>query len=117
VSVVAIGYVVHLYAALRHPNSHVNPAARQARPGRSGWDHDDVTGLVSTADRAWAGGPAVTAPTLARWRPASSHVTNKPGTGHDAIDTWLLERYQLHPLERSQVRRAVFQGRQVTDPA
>jgi hypothetical protein len=39
------------------------------------------------------------------------------GVGYDAIDRWLLDHYQLPPLERWRVRKAVFQGRQVKDRA
>ena len=38
------------------------------------------------------------------------------GKGHDAIDRWLAERYQLAWRDRSRVRTAVFQGRQVEEP-
>lgn len=38
-------------------------------------------------------------------------------TGQDAIDAWLIERYQLYPLDRLLVRRAVFEGRQISTPA
>ena len=37
------------------------------------------------------------------------------GIGYDAIDKWLLDRYQLPPHDRWRVRTAVFQGRQVSD--
>jgi hypothetical protein len=37
------------------------------------------------------------------------------GVGYDAIDRWLLDRYQLSPHDRWRVREAVFQGRQVND--
>jgi hypothetical protein len=39
------------------------------------------------------------------------------GTGYDRIDKWLLTQYQLAPLDRERVRKAVFQGRQLDDPA
>jgi len=39
------------------------------------------------------------------------------GTGYDPIDRWLLEHHGLPPLDRERVRVAVFQGRQVDDPA
>ncbi len=39
------------------------------------------------------------------------------GTGYDPIDQWLLHRHGLPPLDRARVRRAVFEGRQVGDPA
>jgi hypothetical protein len=39
------------------------------------------------------------------------------GAGYDAIDKWLLDRYRLPPQDRSRVRSAVFQGRQVSDAA
>lgn len=38
-------------------------------------------------------------------------------TGQDAIDAWLIERYQLYQVDRLLVRRAVFHGRQVSTPA
>jgi hypothetical protein len=37
------------------------------------------------------------------------------GVGYDAIDKWLLDQYQLPPIDRWRVREAVFQGRQVND--
>src|SRR5260370_41987409 len=39
------------------------------------------------------------------------------GTGYDQIDKWLLHQHRLPPLDREQVRKAVFQGRQVNNPA
>lgn len=39
------------------------------------------------------------------------------GTGYDRIDKWLLGHHQLAPLDRERVRTAVFQGRQLDDPA
>jgi hypothetical protein len=39
------------------------------------------------------------------------------GTGYDRIDKWLLTQYQLAPLDRERVRKAVFQGRQLDHPA
>jgi hypothetical protein len=39
------------------------------------------------------------------------------GVGYDAIDKWLLDRYQLPPHDRWRVRKAVFQGHQVNDAA
>ena len=39
------------------------------------------------------------------------------GGGSDAIDRWLLDRYQLPPRDRSRVRTAVLAGQQVNDAA
>ena len=39
------------------------------------------------------------------------------GMGYDPIDKWLLQQYSLPPIDREQVRTAVFQGRQVDNPA
>ncbi len=58
-------------------------------------------------------------PVAAWWysrRHLPSQVTSL-GTGYDRIDKWLLNRYQLAPLDRERVRKAVFQGRQLDDPA
>lgn len=43
-------------------------------------------------------------------------TASRTGRGHDAIDRWLAERYQLAWLDRSRVRTAVFRGRQVEEP-
>lgn len=40
----------------------------------------------------------------------------RPGRGYDAIDRWLADRHQLAWRDRSRVRTAVFQGRQVEEP-
>ena len=58
-------------------------------------------------------------PVAAWWysgRHLSSQVT-RLGTGYDRIDKWLLKEYQLAPVDRERVRKAVFQGRQADDPA
>jgi hypothetical protein len=39
------------------------------------------------------------------------------GTGYDQIDKWLLRYHSLLPLDRERVRKAVFQGRQIDNPA
>jgi hypothetical protein len=39
------------------------------------------------------------------------------GAGSDTIDRWLLDQYQLPPRGRSRVRKAVFQGQQVSEAA
>ncbi len=36
---------------------------------------------------------------------------------NDRIDKWLLKEYQLAPLDRGRVREAVFEARQLDDPA
>src|SRR5260221_3179206 len=62
-------------------------------------------------------------PVAAWWysgrRPPSP--VNRPGTSidriNDRIDKWLLKEYQLAPLDRGRVREAVFEGRQLDDPA
>lgn len=41
---------------------------------------------------------------------------NRLGVGYDSVDKWLLNRYQLPPHDRWQVREAVFRGDQVNDP-
>lgn len=48
-------------------------------------------------------------------RLAPLHVTSRLGAGYDAIDKWLLDRYQLAPHERWRVRQAVFRGQRVSD--
>lgn len=40
----------------------------------------------------------------------------RPGRGYDGIDRWLADRYRLAWRDRSRVRTAVFQGRQVEEP-
>jgi hypothetical protein len=47
--------------------------------------------------------------------PARRRSVDRLGIGYDAIDKWLLDRYQLPPHDRWRVRTAVFQGRQVSD--
>lgn len=39
------------------------------------------------------------------------------GPPADAVDTWLIDRYQLSALKRWEVRRAVTFGRELRDPA
>lgn len=39
------------------------------------------------------------------------------GARSDTIDRWLSEQYQLPLRDRSRVRKAVFQGQQVSEPA
>ena len=38
------------------------------------------------------------------------------GPSADAVDKWLIEKYQIPGLQRWQVRDAVIYGREVTDP-
>ncbi len=62
-------------------------------------------------------------PVAAWWysgrRPPSA--VNRLGTSidriNDRIDKWLLKEYQLAPLDRGRIREAVFEGRQLDDPA
>lgn len=43
-------------------------------------------------------------------------TAGRAGRGHDAIDRWLADRYQLAWRDRSRVRTAVFRGRPVGEP-
>ncbi len=44
-------------------------------------------------------------------------TAGKLGGGSDAIDRWLVDRYQLPPRDRLRVRTAVLAGQQVNDAA
>jgi hypothetical protein len=44
-------------------------------------------------------------------------TADRLGAGSDTIDRWLLDQYQLPPRGRSRVRKAVFQGQQVSEAA
>jgi|SRR5215467_3426954 len=48
-------------------------------------------------------------------RPPPPRPGNRLGVGYDPIDKWLLDRYQLPPHDRWQVRGAVFGGHKVSD--
>jgi hypothetical protein len=61
-------------------------------------------------------GLPVTAWLITRRAP-SPKTAGRLGAGSDAIDRWLLDRYQLPPRDRSRVRKAVLQGQQVNDAA
>lgn len=47
----------------------------------------------------------------------SLRTAGRLGAGYDEVDRWLLDQYQLAWLDRSRVRKAVFQGQEVNDPA
>jgi hypothetical protein len=52
---------------------------------------------------------------ITRRLPPPRHTVNRLGSGYDAIDRWLLDRYQLPPHDRWRVRTALFACRRVND--
>lgn len=60
-------------------------------------------------------GLPVAAWSVTRRLPPPRRTVDRLGAGYDAIDRWLLNRYQLPPHERWRVRNAVFTGRQMSD--
>src|SRR5258706_12308908 len=54
---------------------------------------------------------------ITRRLPPPRHAVNRLGSGYDAVDKWLLDRYQLSPRDRWRGRTAVVEGPRVSDAA